>query len=479
MSVAANSQPLPPRARHRNSANILGRRNLVMILIGVVIVALLMGSAVAAVGWNSKPAMAILPPSPPPGRSAFFVSPSGDDANPGTMAEPWRTLNRAMQHSYTAGDQLLFQRSGEYFGIIDKTPAPDGSKRWLIGAYGEGPKPIVTNAKLLSIPAAWTVVSPDVWRIDLTDTATHGGWTDKTTNIGFLRSGDTVYGAKKKSLAELSAQWDFFDDSTYLYVHSAVNPTLLAPDLRAAPNAVLIGVHSNTEIDGIEVKDCGGHAIGSEGTPDDTIANVQVLNNDIHHIGGSFLIGFADDTVRYGNAIECYDSCADWLVQGNEVHDVYDTAFTCQGAGTWTNIRVTRNHFHDNSHTIEFWTQGSEGGMRDILIDDNDFEDGGLGWGGPVRPDQDNRAQFISYGWSLPAQILLTKNRVKLAFASYRYHSAVAGYPNGWLFTNNDVQLAPGTLMQNGQPYTIEDAPAWAAANQTESGSTFKVLGGT
>jgi hypothetical protein len=432
---------------------------------------------IAVVGTGARLTPTAVPPGPPPGHDAFFVSPSGSDANPGTYAKPWRTIAKAMAHRYTAGDQLLFERGGEYFGIIDSTPVPDGSNRWLIGSYGEGPRPIVTNAKLLNTPAAWTMVSPDVWRIDLTNPSTHGGWTEASTNIGFLRAGNTIYGVKKKSLAELAAQWDFYDDSTYLYVRSATNPTVLAPDLRAAPNALLIGVHSNTEINGIEMRDCGGHAIGSEGTPDNSIANVAVLNNDIHHIGGSFLIGFADDTVRYGNGIECFDSCADWLVQGNKIHDVYDTAFTCQGAGNWSNIRVTRNHFYDNSHTLEFWTQGSEGGMRKILIDDNDFEGGGYGWGGQVRPDQYNRAQFISYGWTLPAEILLTNNRVKGAFASYRYHSPVAGYPNGWDFTNNDIQLAPGTLMQNGQPFTIADAPAWAAANHTETGSTFEVLG--
>jgi hypothetical protein len=383
-----------------------------------------------------------------------------------------------MTESYTAGDQLLFQRGGEYFGTVDRVPTPDGSRRWLIGAYGEGAKPIITNAKLLNTPAAWALASPNIWRIDLADASTHGGWTEDTTNIGFLRAGNSIYGAKKKSLAELRAQWDFYDDSTNLYVRSASNPTTLAPNLRAAPDSTLIAVHSNTEINGIEMRDCGGHAIGGDGSSDMAVVNVQVLNNYIHHIGGSFLIGFADDKARYGNAIECFDTSADWLVQGNEVHDIYDTAFTCQGGdSTWTNIRVTQNYFHDNSHNLEFWTQGSRGGLHNILIDDNDFEDGGYGWGGPVRPDQENRAQFISYGWTLSADILVTNNRVKSAYASYRYQPPVGRYPNGWVFTNNEIELGAGTLMQNGQPYTIDDAPAWAAANHTESGSTFKVSG--
>ncbi|MCI4675906.1 right-handed parallel beta-helix repeat-containing protein [Candidatus Mycolicibacterium alkanivorans] len=421
---------------------------------------------------NAAPAP-LPPPVPPPGHTAFHISPHGDDSNPGTLDKPWRTIARAMAQTYVAGDQLLFQRGGEYFGIIDRVPTPEGSRRWVIGAYGEGAMPVITSAKILNNSAAWTMTAPNVWRINLNDPTAHGGWAEVGTNVGFLATGTTIHAAKKKALADLRAPWDFYDDDdTYLYVQSTGNPSALAPDLRAAPDSVLIRLHSNTEIDGIEMRDCGGHAIRGE---DDPIVNVRVLDNYIHHIGGSYLIGYADDKVRYGNGIECLDSCADWLVQGNEVHDVYDSAFTCQGSGTTTNVRVTRNYFHDNSHNIEFWTEEPGGGLHQILIDDNDFVEGGGGWGGPARPDQENRAQFISYGWDLPADIVLTKNRVRGAQGSYVYHAPAAPHPAGWVFSDNDVQLAAGTLMQNGQPYTIDDAAAWAVANKTETGSTFEV----
>jgi hypothetical protein len=463
----------PPR-RHLHSHR--------FVVVGVVVV-LLVGIAIFGANRNqntsapthSATSAPLPPPAPPPGHTAFHVSPSGDDSNPGTLDKPWRTIARAMVQSYTAGDQLLFQRGGEYFGTIDRTPTPDGARRWLIGAYGDGAKPVITNAKLLNNPDAWTSAAPNVWRIDLNDATTHGGWAEDGTNIGFLASGHTIHAAKKKALTDLRAQWDFYDDSTSLYVQSTINPTASAPDLLAAPDSVLIRLHSNTEVDGIEMRDCGGHAIRGE---DDPTVNVHVLNDYIHHIGGSFLIGYADDKVRYGNAVECLDSCADWLVQGNEVHDVYDTAFTCQGSGTSTDVRVTQNFFHDNSHNLEFWTEAPGGGLHQILIDDNDFVDGGGGWGGSARPDQDNRAQFISYGWELPADILLTKNRVRGATGSYVYHAPAAAYPAGWVFLDNEVKLVSGTLMQNGQPYTIDNAAAWALANKTEAGSTFEVLSG-
>ncbi|BBZ30519.1 hypothetical protein MMAD_48140 [Mycolicibacterium madagascariense] len=449
----------------------------------LVVVLLLVGLAIAgahsmqrSTGPASDDASAALPPpKPPPGRVAFHVSPDGDDANPGTLDRPWKSIARAMAQNYTAGDQLLFRRDAVYFGSIDRVPTPDGDHRFLIGAYGLGAKPVITNAKILNVPAAWTTTAPNVWRIDLNDPATHGGWTDAGANIGFLATGNVIHGAKKAALTDLRAPWDFFDDGTALYVLSPGNPTTLAPDLRAAPDAVLIRLHSNTEVDGIELRECGGHAIRGQ---DDPVVNVRITNDDIHHIGGSFLIGYADDKVRYGNGIECLDSCANWVVQGNEVYEVYDSAFTCQGSGTTTDIRVTKNSFHDNSHNLEFWTAQPGGGLHHVLIDDNDLADGGGGWGGAARPDKENRAQLTSYGWDLPADVVVTKNRITRASGAYVYHAPVASSPAGLVFSDNDIALVSGTPMQYGQPYTIDDAAAWAQANRTEAGSTFRVLPG-
>ncbi|QEM43837.1 right-handed parallel beta-helix repeat-containing protein [Mycolicibacterium grossiae] len=454
------------------------RRRAVAMALAAVIA---LGGVLVVVGMTRSPepaapgfaAPAPRPPALPVGRRAFFVSPRGDDAGPGTLTRPWRSIDRAMKQRYVAGDQLLFQRGGEYFGTIDTTPVPNGARRLYIGAYGEGPRPVLTNAYVLRNPSAWRQTSRGVWRLDLSDPASHGGWTSRTANIGFLRTGDAIHGAKKASPRDLRSPWDFFDDGRALFVRSNGNPSVLAPDLRAAPNAVLISAHSNTEIGGLELTDCGGHAIRGAGPP---VRNVHVVDNEIHRIGGSFLIGYANDRVRYGNAVECFDSSANWLVWGNEVHDVYDTAFTCQGSGTWSDIRVTENHFWQNSHTIEFWSEAPGNGFRRVLIDHNRFDDGGGGWGATVRPDRANLSQFTSYGWDLPADILLTDNRITRAHGAYAYFAPEIGDPEGWVFADNDIRLDAGTLMQFGQPQTIAQAAAWAARHGTERGSRFTVL---
>ena len=393
--------------------------------------------SVAAVGGVRQWRGLHLPPPPPPGRTAFFVSPSGNDANPGTLGQPWRTIDRALAQNYVAGDQLLFERGGEYFGKFAKTVTANGSYRWLIGAYGTGPKPIITIFKLLNNAGAWTQHSTNVWRINLTIPSTHGGWTGIPSggpNIGFLRTGGTIYAVKTKTLAELANQWDFYTDSTYLYVRSTSNPAILAPDLRAAPDSggdsAIISAHSNTEINGLELTGTGGHAIANALT---SPSNIHVINNNIHDIGGSFLIGYRDNTIRYGNGVQILTGGSNWLVAGNEISECYDAGFTCQGENASIfNIHVTQNYVHHNSQNVEFWGRGSGSGFQNILMDDNDFEYGGYGWGALVRPDQSthNRVQWNSYDWQLPADILATNNRIKRAL-QYRHSNPHPGVTPG------------------------------------------------
>lgn len=426
-------------------------------------------------------------PRLPHGRTAYYVAPDGSDTNPGTIAAPWATIDKAMSHAYTAGDQLLFQRGGTYYGLISTTPAVSAAERLYVGAYGVGDAPLITNSYVFDNPASWILSNTNVWRIDLSTPSTHGGWQGipdgggQGGNIGFLADGDTYYVAKKTSLGALAAQWDFFCDSTYLYVYSVGNPHILAPDLIGAPDGILIKAASHTQITGLELAYCGGHAIrnnlGENGQPTDT--NVVITHNHIHHIGGSFLIGYADNTTRYGNGCECNTRAQNWLVAGNEVHDCYDVALTAQGGAgcDFENLRWTGNHCHHNMNHDEWSADGAGVGFINCLFDNNDLEDGGAGIFVAVHPNPEYRVCHIRFNLTASNHDLkVTGNRIKRVAGAYCYH-AVGG--NGAVvatYSSNDIQLAAGTLMQYGNTATIGTAAAWAAAKGTEAGSTFTVL---
>jgi parallel beta-helix repeat protein len=64
-------------------------------------------------------------PTPPPTGDSFYVATNGNDANPGTQAQPFRTLSKAVS-VLTPGD-VLFVRAGSYTGSSQLGNIPSGS----------------------------------------------------------------------------------------------------------------------------------------------------------------------------------------------------------------------------------------------------------------------------------------------------------------------------------------------------------------
>src|SRR5438552_8348260 len=73
--------------------------------------------------------------------STYFVSPSGNDSNPGTSASaPWQTINRVNQANFQGGDQILFEGGGNFKGnLAFSSPV-------TVGSYGSGRATISAGA---------------------------------------------------------------------------------------------------------------------------------------------------------------------------------------------------------------------------------------------------------------------------------------------------------------------------------------------
>jgi hypothetical protein len=71
--------------------------------------------------------------------TTFFVSPSGDDANPGTEAKPWRTLRRVNQARLSAGDHVLLEGGRTFDGnlTVDERWSANSENPVVIGSYGQ------------------------------------------------------------------------------------------------------------------------------------------------------------------------------------------------------------------------------------------------------------------------------------------------------------------------------------------------------
>lgn len=78
----------------------------------------------------------------------YYVSFSeGDDANPGTRAQPWKTLAKVEGHSYLAGDTILFKRGDTWKGTLTLDSLTGTSTaKIVITSYGVGEAPTIDGA---------------------------------------------------------------------------------------------------------------------------------------------------------------------------------------------------------------------------------------------------------------------------------------------------------------------------------------------
>ncbi len=70
----------------------------------------------------------------------YYVSTAGNDSNPGTMTQPWKSIVRVNNTDFKPGDNVLFEGSKIFAGTInlDKNDSGAGNKKVVITSYGTG-----------------------------------------------------------------------------------------------------------------------------------------------------------------------------------------------------------------------------------------------------------------------------------------------------------------------------------------------------
>ncbi len=93
--------------------------------------------------------------------ATYYVSSSGNDTNSGlTESLPWATLTRVNSATFKAGDQILFQRGGTFYGSLTINQSGATGNPITIGAYGTGLNPVITGFTIVS---AWTNLGNNIW----------------------------------------------------------------------------------------------------------------------------------------------------------------------------------------------------------------------------------------------------------------------------------------------------------------------------
>lgn len=91
-----------------------------------------------------------------------FVASSGNDANPGTILLPWKTLNKVNTSfaSFASGDRVLFHRGDTFVGVLRPSKSFAVGNPLIFTSYGTGANPVISG--FVDI-VAWTNIGSNIW----------------------------------------------------------------------------------------------------------------------------------------------------------------------------------------------------------------------------------------------------------------------------------------------------------------------------
>ena len=377
----------------------------------------------------------------------YYVSNDGSDDNDGrTPASAWATLKKVSSAKLLPGDGVFFRRDDLFRGEVMTAPGV------TYAAYGEGEKP-----KLYGWD--YSLADPDLW--ELYDEE-HHIWRmkNKILDCGTLVFNDGEAHCRKlipsyiggrfvcrddesrpfEMAKEMTRDLDlvcFYDErltttpskgedfpiplldaQSYgdLYLRcDKGNPGAIYDSVEALPRRCMMRVkgNANVRIDNLCMKYIGIHAVSGGGA---VVKGLHVTNCEIGWIGGviqhysgtdpNYPQGRRGTVTRYGNGVEIYGGCEDYLVANCYVYQAYDAGITHQVTTrgkkyTMTGIRYLDNLVENCVYSIEYFLDQTEGD-RESYIDDcvmrgNILRLSGYGWG-QQRHNTDTPAHIK--GWS-------------------------------------------------------------------------------
>ena len=358
----------------------------------------------------------------------YYVSADGNDNNDGKSPETaWATIARvnSAKNDLANGDAVYFRRGDIFRGHLSAKAGVTYT------AYGEGAKPIIAGSPANGTGADnWTLLegTTNIWvyKNDIVDV---GGIVVNKGAEDFLlektvapfhdtKSGNYYHDKELTKIfdpkTELLNGWfmniqktkDFTSEKGKLYLRcDEGNPGEIYKSMEFLHGeAAVISATSNVTIDNLAVMYGGRHGIGAG-----TVDNLIITNCEIGWIGGGFHIytnagnGVYTNT-RYGNGVEVYGGCDNFVIDNCYVYQCFDAGITNQyqkggtGAITEKNVKFTNNLIEYCCYNIEYFMGVADSNvtrlLQNVLYENNILRMAGFGWG---RPDPTNAANIK--GW--------------------------------------------------------------------------------
>ena len=379
--------------------------------------------------------------------TTYYVSNRGDDAQDGKTPETaWQTLQRVSEAELAPGDGVLFCRGDLFRGQVKTKPGVS------YGAYGVGEKPKLYGwDKGLADPTLWVLADAEhhIWRMTekILDPGTvvfDGGAYHSVKLIPSYINGRFVcrndeskpFVMADEMVHDLDLYWHFDELMTTkpskgqdfpipdmrstslgdLYLRcDRGNPGEVFHDVEAVTRRTgfAVGSNENVHIDNICMKYIGIHAVAAGG---ERVRGLKVTGCEIGWIGGTIQHYMGTDpnypeggrgtVTRYGNGVEIYGGCDDYLVSDCYIYQCYDAGITHQVTTNgktrlMTNVRYADNLIEKCVYGIEYFLEmnkdDTESYMENIEICGNIIRESGYGWG---QQRHNTHTPALIKGWS-------------------------------------------------------------------------------
>ncbi len=419
-----------------------------------------------------KKKILMMPDGEPLSGEVYYVSADGDDASNGLTPEtPWKTLDKVSNFDFSEGDTVRFRRGDTFRGFVMT------HRTVKYCAYGDGEKPRFYGwEKDLADPDLWEICDPDknIWKLKekILDCGTlvfnegerhsrklipsfRGGRfccrydeerefyvsEEMTEDLDIFCNHDlyiTVKPSKGEDFGIPALTWDTLGE---LYLRcDAGNPGVVFNSIEALTrrHMFFVGSNENVTIENLCIKYVGTHAISASST-----RGLKVTGCEIGWIGGAIQHYFGTDpnypegrrgsVTRYGNGVEIYGSCDNYLVKNCYIYQVYDAAITHQITTNGKKYELKNIHYIGNLvencvYSIEYFLDqnaGEDGSiMKNCEIAGNILRLSGYGWG-QQRHNTHTPAHIKGWSNTNPASNFVIRDNV-FDRAAYRMIHTVA-----------------------------------------------------
>lgn len=310
----------------------------------------------------------------------YYVSPSGNDSNPGSKALPWRTIGKAAK-TLVAGD-TVYIRAGTYKEQVKPANSGNAGSYITYSAYPGETATIDGNGMKLQNHTGLFHISNRKYL--------------KVQGLRVINAGphDNVSGilVNESSHVIIKGNYTYNTASSGIGVWDSDNIIIDGNEVELACNdgeqeCLTVAVTDTFEIKNNYVHHGGPGSIGGEGLDaKDGSSNGKIFNNHIH------------DMNRLGIYVDAWDKHTYNIeVFSNIVHDCTEDGFAlaAENGGLLDNVRVYNNIAYDNRYnglTIASWgVRGAKHPMKDLYVVNNTFYSNGCKeWGGGISIENGN-----------------------------------------------------------------------------------------